>query len=164
MFFLVSIAFSGIYTWWFNDYILVKWSIFLFWVISGNVGGKTLGNFRGHCFNRSNHWQHSLVPLLFIMLIIKHIKWNIFCQILAVDNVDMSVPIWFLSKNFRADRTYFVVSNSVPFYFQVSAHVQVFYNVVFVSEFRNTAICWTVENIVEEWNLVFIVHLRPMIF
>ena len=133
-------------------------------LIGGNFGGETLGNFGGHHFNKNNHWRHGLVMLLFVMLIIKLIKCSIVWQILAVDNVDMSVTIWFLSKNFGAEGTYFVVINSVHFHFQVSAHFQVFYNVVFVFGFRNTPICWTVENIAKEWNLVFIVRMRSMIF
>ena len=98
------------------------------------------------------------------MLIIKLIKCEIACQILAVDNVDLPVVICFLKKNFGADGTYFVVSNSAPFHFQVSVYFQVFYNVAFVFGFLNTAICCTVENIVKGWNLVFIIRLRSMIF
>ena len=134
------------------------------WLIGGNFGGETFGNFGGDYFNRNNHWRHGLVMLLFVMLIIKLIKCIIVWQILAVDNVGMSVAIWFLSKNFAAEGTYFVVISSVHFHFQVSAHFQVFYNVVFVFGFHNTAICWTVENIAKEWNLVFIVRMRSMIF
>ena len=114
---------------------------------------RDLGNFTGDCFNRRNHWQHGLVLLLFVMLIIRLIKCNIVCQILAIDNIDMPVVIWFLSKSFGPDGIYFVVNNSVLFHLQVGAHFQVFYNVVFVFGFRNMAICWTVKNIIKEWNL-----------
>ena len=69
---------------------------------------------------------------------------------MVVDNVDMCFAIWFLSKNFGAEETYFVVSNSILFLFQVSEHFQVFYSIVFVVGFRNTTICWRVENIIEE--------------
>ena len=35
---------------------------------------------------------------------------------------------------------------------------------IFKCWFRNKAICWTVENIVKGWNLVFIIRLTSMIF
>ena len=88
------------------------------------------------------------------------------CWLSNPSNAILSAKSWlwtmltFLSWFDFWERTYFVVSNSVPFHFQVSAHFQVFYNIVFVFGFHNTAICWTVENIVEEWNLVFIARLQ----
>ena len=123
-FFLVSNLDDSTTSFWSNG------GIFLSWVIGGNFGGENLGDFSGDRFNRINHWRHGFILLLFIMLIIKLIKCNI------VDNVGMSVAILFLSKNFGAEGTYFVVSSSVPFHFQVSPHVQ-----VFVLGFPNTAIC-----------------------